>query len=175
MHKAILSSAIGLDKIIYTLAIGSIGGVIGVKLKIPAGAMIGSMISVGIYNVFISKGYVPSNFKTIAQIVIGCIIGLNFTMDSILGLKKLIIPSIILVIGLTFLSIILGLILHKTTGLDLPTALFSSAPGGLTDMVIMSESFGAQTHIVALLHLTRLTTVLTVLPIVIRFITTKLL
>ena len=96
-------------------------------------------------------------------------------MDSILGLRKLIIPSIILVIGLTTLSIILGLILHKTTGLDLSTALFSAAPGGLTDMVIMSESFGAQTHIVALLHLIRLTTVLTVLPIVIKFVTEKLL
>ncbi len=174
MEKAILSSALGVDKIIYTLVIGSIGGIIGVKLKIPAGAMIGSMISVGLYNVFVGKGYVPSNFKTVAQIVIGCIIGLNFTMDSILGLKKLIIPSIILVIGLTTLSIVLGLILYKTTGLDLPTALFSSAPGGLTDMVIMSESFNAQTHIVALLHLIRLTTVLTVLPLVIKFITAKI-
>lgn len=175
MDKVIYTSSIGLDKIVCTLIIGAIGGMLGVKFKIPAGAMIGSMVFVGIYNVFIGKAYVPSNFKTIAQIVIGCIIGLNFTMDSILGLRKLIIPSIILVIGLTTLSIILGLILHKTTGLDLSTALFSAAPGGLTDMVIMSESFGAQTHIVALLHLIRLTTVLTVLPIVIKFVTEKLL
>ena len=47
-------------------------------------------------------------------------------------------------------------------------------PGGLTDMTIMSESFGAKTHIVALLHLIRLTTVLTVLPMVIKILTTSL-
>ncbi len=96
-------------------------------------------------------------------------------MDSILGLKKIIIPSIILLIGLTTLSILLGYIIHKFTGLDLQTALFSSAPGGLADMTIMSEAFGAQTHIVALLHLIRLTTVLTVLPVVIKILTSGIL
>lgn len=164
-----------MEKLIYTLIVGAIGGYAGIKLKIPAGAMIGSMISVGIYNIFTKNGYVPSNLKIIAQIVIGSIIGLNFTMDSILGLKKLIVPSIILVIGLTLFSVLLGLIIYKFTGLDLSTALFSSAPGGLTDMTIMSEEFGAQTHIVALLHLIRLTTVLTVLPLVIKFLTSGVL
>lgn len=160
-----------MGKIVMTLIVGIIGGYVGVKLNIPAGAMIGSMIFVGIYNVVSSKAHMPTNFKLVAQVVIGCTVGLNFTKESILGLKDLIIPSIILVIGLTTLSIILGYIIHKTTGLDLPTALFSSAPGGLADMTIMSEAFGAQTHIVALLHLIRLTTVLTVLPAVIKILT----
>lgn len=160
-----------MQKIVLTLIMGLIGGYVGIKLKIPAGAMIGSMIFVGGYNVFTSNGYMPTNFKLVAQIVIGCTVGLNFTMDSVLGLKKIIIPSIILVIGLTTLSIVLGYIIHKVTGIDLATALFSSSPGGLTDMTIMSESFGAQTHIVALLHLIRLTTVLTILPAVIKVLT----
>lgn len=163
-----------MDRIIYTLLVGTIGGYLGIKFKIPAGAMIGSMAFVSIFNIFTSSGYVPANFKIIAQIVIGAMIGLNFTMDSILGLKKIIVPAIVLVIGLTTLSIILGLIIHKVTGLDLKTALFSAAPGGLTDMTIMSESFGAQSNIVALLHLIRLTTVLTILPIVIKVLTEKL-
>lgn len=164
-----------MQKIVLTLIMGLVGGFLGIKLKIPAGAMIGSMIFVGGYNVLTNGAHMPTNFKLIAQIVIGCTVGLNFTMDSVLGLKKIIIPSIILVIGLTTLSIILGYIIHKATGIDLPTALFSAAPGGLTDMTIMSESFGAQTHIVALLHLIRLTTVLIVLPAVIRVITSGVL
>ena len=133
------------------------------------------MISVGIYNIFTSSGYIPPNFKLLAQVIIGCAVGLNFTMDSILGLKKIIIPSIILLIGLTTLSILLGYIIHKFNGLDLQTALFSSAPGGLADMTIMSEAFGVQTHIVALLHLIRLTTVLTVLHVVIKILTSGIL
>ena len=42
-------------------------------------------------------------------------------------------------------------------------------------MVIMSESFETQTHIVKLLHLIRLITVLIVLPIVIKFVAEKIL
>ncbi len=121
-----------MEKIIYTLLIGALGGYAGIKLKIPAGAMIGSMISVAVYNVLSQKGYFPSNFKLIAQIVIGSVIGLNFTLESFIELKKLIIPAIILVVGLTFFSVTLGLILFKITGsnlfksvaIDLPTALW---------------------------------------------------
>lgn len=40
-----------MQRIIFTLIVGIIGGYIGIKLKIPAGAMIGSMIFVGGYNV----------------------------------------------------------------------------------------------------------------------------
>ena len=164
-----------MDKVVITLIIGLIGGYVGIKLNIPAGAMIGSMIFVGLYNVLSNKAQMPMNLKFIAQIIIGCAVGLNFTKDSILGLRNIILPSIILVIGLTTLSIILGYMIHKFTGLDLQTALFSSAPGGLADMTIMSEAFGAQTHIVALLHLIRLTTVLTVLPAVIKVLTSGVL
>lgn len=162
-----------MEKVICTLLIGALGGIVGIKLKIPAGAMIGSMIFVAIFNIFTSKGYVPSDLKIVGQIIIGAIVGLNFTMESVIELKKLVVPAIILVIGLTTLSLILGFFVHKITGLDLITSLFSCAPGGLADMTIMAESFGGQIHIVALLHLIRLTTVLTVLPLAIKVCAVK--
>ncbi|SKC84791.1 AbrB family transcriptional regulator [Maledivibacter halophilus] len=157
-----------MDKIIYTLLIAGAGGYIGIKLKVPAGALIGAMFFVAIYNVYTGQGNIPKNFKLAAQIVVGGMIGLNFTMDTVQGLKKLIIPALMLVIGLTLFSISLGFIISKLTGLDLITALFSCSPGGLTDMTIISEAYGAQTHKVALLHLIRLITVITVLPLVIK-------
>lgn len=159
-----------MDKIIYTLIIAAIGGYVGIKLKIPAGAMIGAMVFVAIYNIKTSQGYIPRDFKLVAQVVVGAMLGLNFNMESILALKKLILPSIVLVVGLTVFSLLLGILIHKITGLDLVTALFSSSPGGLTDMSLLSEAYGAQTHIVALMHLIRLTTVITIFPILIKFL-----
>jgi uncharacterized protein len=159
-----------MEKIIYTLIIAGIGGYIGVKLKVPAGALIGAMIFVAIYNIKTSQGYIPKDFKLIAQIVVGAMLGLNFNMEAILSLRKLILPSIVLVLGLTIFSLLLGLLIYKITGLDLVTALFSSSPGGLTDMSLLSEAYGAQTHIVALMHLIRLTTVITIFPIIIKFL-----
>lgn len=159
-----------MDKIIYTLIIAAIGGYVGIKLKIPAGAMIGAMVFVAIYNIKTSQGHIPRDFKLVAQVVVGAMLGLNFNMESILALKKLVLPSIVLVVGLTVFSLLLGILIHKITGLDLVTALFSSSPGGLTDMSLLSEAYGAQTHIVALMHLIRLTTVITIFPILIKFL-----
>lgn len=157
-----------MDKIIYTLLIAGAGGYIGIKLKIPAGALIGAMVFVAIYNIYTGQGEIPKNFKLAAQILVGGMIGLNFTMETIKGLKELIIPALMLVIGLTLFSISLGFVISKLTGLDLVTALFSCSPGGLTDMTLISEAYGAQTYKVALLHLIRLITVITVLPLVIK-------
>ncbi|TCO77494.1 AbrB family transcriptional regulator [Marinisporobacter balticus] len=160
-----------MDKIFYTLGVASIGGFIGIKFKIPAGAFIGAMIAVAIYNICTELGTLPSNFKLAAQIVVGGMIGLNFTMDTVHALKDLIVPACILIVGLTFFSIGLGFIISKLTGLDLVTALFSCSPGGLTDMALISEAYGAQTPKVVLLHLMRLITVIMVLPIVIKMFT----
>lgn len=151
--------------------VAAIGGIIGIKLKIPAGALIGAMISVAIYNIASSKAAIPSSFKMGAQILVGGMIGLNFTLEAVTGLKKLILPSIVLVIGLTALCLTLGLIISKVTGIDLVTALFSSSPGGLADMVLISDAYGADTTTVALMHLIRLITVVTLMPIAIRFFT----
>lgn len=157
-----------MERILYTLIIAGIGGLIGIKLRMPAGAFVGAMLAVAAFNISTGKGHIPTNFKLVAQMVVGGIIGLNFTLESVKGLKDLILPALVLIIGLTTFSILLGFIISKTTGIDLVTALFSSAPGGLSDMTIISEAYGADTPKVALLHLVRLITVITILPLVIK-------
>jgi membrane AbrB-like protein len=156
---------------IYTLIIASIGGFIGLKLNLPAGALVGSMVFVAIYNIFVGNGEIPVNFKAIAQIIVGGLIGLYFTRETVFGLKALIIPVLILIVGLMTSCIILGLLISKLTGLDLLTALFSSAPGGLTDMTLISEAYGADISKVALLHLARMITVIVLLPLIIELLT----
>ncbi|GAA0723496.1 hypothetical protein GCM10008905_16190 [Clostridium malenominatum] len=160
-----------MEKIFYTLLIAFIGGIIGIKAKIPAGALVGAMISVAIYNIYTGKGEIPYNFKLLSQIVVGGMIGLNFTIDSVQQIKKIILPSVILVVGLTVFSLSLGFIIHKISGIDLITALFSSAPGGITDMTLISEAYGADITKVALLHLMRLVTVITIMPLAIKVFT----
>jgi len=156
---------------IYTLIIACIGGIIGLKLKLPAGALVGSMVFVAIYNIFFENAEIPANFKAIAQIIVGGLIGLYFTKKSVCGLKDLIVPVFILSAGMMASCIILGFIISKLSGLDLVTALFSSAPGGLTDMTLISEAYGADISKVALLHLIRMITVVMILPLIIKLFT----
>ena len=155
-------------QLLATLGVGVLGGLLGYKLKIPAGGLIGAMVFVAAYNMWTGKGYMPVSLKLIAQIIVGCMIGLNFTPDAIGGLKGLAVPALMLVGGLLTFSLGLGFFILKMTGLDLVTALFSCSPGGLTDMTLIADAYGAETHKVAVMHLMRLVTVITVLPLLIR-------
>lgn len=158
-----------MDRILLTLIVAGVGGFIGVRLKIPAGALIGAMVSVALFGMMAGKGEIPNSVKLIAQTMVGGVIGLNFTMETFKGMKSLILPALILVVGLVLYSILLGWIIHKVSNLDLITALFCSAPGGLADMTIISEAYGANIQQVASLHLIRLVTIITMLPPIILY------
>lgn len=164
-----------MEKMFYTLLIASIGGLIGLKLKIPAGTLIGSMIFVAVFNISTGNGEISRYIKIMAQIALGAVIGLNFTMDAIIGLKKLIVPAFILIISLMVFCVGLGILISKLSGLDLKTALFSCAPGGLTDMAIIAEAYGAIVPSVVLFHLMRVITVIIILPFVIKYLSNKIL
>lgn len=157
-------------KLLYTFGIAFVGGFIGIKLKIPAGALLGAMAAVAIYNIYSSQAYIPSNIKIAAQIIIGGTIGLGFTMETVNGLKSLILPTFILAGGLAVFCSILGIIIHKTTGMDLMTALFSSTPGGLTNITTVAEAYGADIAIVGLLATIRVVTVVTIFPLLFKFL-----
>ena len=159
-----------MSKVFFTLLVAAIGGIIGIKLKIPAGAFLGAMVAVAAYNIISGWGSVPVNLKLGAQIVLGAIIGLNFTMETLKSLKLMIVPALILIIGLTTFSIILAVIIHKVTGMDLMTALFSCSPGGLADMSILSEAYGAETPKVVVMHSMRLLTVVMLFPLIFTYI-----
>ena len=52
-----------------TILIAVIGSYIALKLNFPAGAMIGSLFAVAIFNIITGEAYLPQNIKIITQIV----------------------------------------------------------------------------------------------------------
>lgn len=159
-----------LTKFITTLLIGALGGIVGIKLKIPAGALFGAMVFSAVYNLITNAAYVPPKMEMILQILIGTIIGLNFSMETIKGLRPVLFSAVIMVTGLLIFSLLMGWIISRVTGMDLITALFSTSPGGLSNIVLISDAYGAQAHIVALMHTLRLIAVVVFMPLIVKFI-----
>jgi hypothetical protein len=155
-------------RIIYTLAAAALGGFVGLKLKLPAGAFIGAMFASAIYNIFTASGYIPYEMRIGAQIVIGAYIGLSFSRDSIGQIKEMIGPILVMVLGLFIASILLGLFVSKVTGIDLVTSMLGSSPGGLTEMSIIADSYEADVSKVVIMHLMRLIGVVVILPALIK-------
>ncbi len=46
-------------RFLMTLLVGTAGGLVGMKTKIPAGALFGAMVATAIYNILSNKGYIP--------------------------------------------------------------------------------------------------------------------
>lgn len=161
-------------ELFVTLIIGLIGGLGALRLRIPAGAMIGSMLLVAVYNIITGDAYFPENLRIITQIATGAFIGSGITRKDVLDLKLVIKPAVLMVASMIVLDLLLGYIMHRVTNLDLITALFACAPGGLVDMSLISNDLGADSSKVALLQLVRLMSVLIILPPLIRSISIRI-
>ena len=158
---------------LYTIIVAIIGGKIALKLKIPAGAMIGSMISVSVYNLFFGNAIMPQEYKILTQIATGAFIGARISKDDIFGLKTIIKPAIIVVICMAIMNFILGYILYKNSNLDIITSLFSTAPGGMMDMSLIAHDLNADSAKVVIFQLVRLISVIGVIPIFLKILIKK--
>ena len=153
-------------RVLITLLVGSTGGLLGYILGIPVGALLGSMLAVGIYNCLGFQAFMPSHIRVGAQIMIGCLLGLNLNLNTFMELRTIIVPALVLVTMLLTWGIMTGFIVFKFCKLDMPTAFLSSSAGGMTELSLLAESLGGDGPKVVLLHFFRLITVVSVMPVI---------
>lgn len=160
--------------LIITLIIGLIGGLTALRLKVPAGAMVGAMLSVAVFNVITGSAYLPQDVKVITQIAAGAFIGAGIKYKDVLDLKLMIKPAILMVAAMIVLDLLMGIIMYKTTGINLVTALFACAPGGIVDMSLISNDLGADSSKVAILQMVRLMSVFAIFTPTMKFLSSRI-
>lgn len=157
-----------MSHILYTIILALIGGFIGDKTKIPAGSLLGAMVFVGAANVIGLKPELPKSFNTITQIALGGFLGLSVTKEVAVGLKNYIIPSLLVVVFLAVFGIITGVIVSKITGTELYTSLFGSVPGGMQEMIVLSESYNVNHPAVVVFQTVRRVLIVILYPIMVQ-------
>lgn len=150
--------------LLLTFLVALLGALIAMKFKIPAGAMVGSMIAVAIFNIAFDSAYFPRDLKTMTQIISGLFIGCKITKYEVVSLKKSIKPAIINTVMILLSCLLMGVILYFFTDYSLATCTFATAPGSMVDMSIISMDMGADTSVVSVLQLVRLVTILCLFP-----------
>ncbi len=153
--------------IFLVLAVAVVGGLIGLRLKLPAGAMLGAMIAVAIFTVVTDLQVIPPWFKVCAQMVSGGYIGTTMTRESLHQMKKVAPAIVFLLLGMLVINVTVAFILHLTSPLDLVTCLFATAPGGMTDMTIISDDMGANSPIVSVFQVCRMSLAISTFPLII--------
>lgn len=142
---------------VVMLLAASIGGIVGVQLKIPAGIMLGPLLILGLlYGGGYLDAQVPEPLLHGAQLVIGALLGTKFTdRDRPLLLRGLRLALVTISVSLllaTGASLALG-VLAIAPGQVLFLAF---APGGLAEMSLVAISLGADPVFVAAHHLLRI-------------------
>lgn len=154
--------------VLITLLVATLGGFVFLKLKIPAGPLLGAMFFVMIFSVFWGECFIP-NFMVIAsRIIAGTLIGCRILRSSLSSLKRIFAPVLFFTFFILALSMIAGFVIYNISGIQKATAFFGSAPGGLTDMTLISAEFGSDMSTVALLQTIRIITCITLIPFIVK-------
>ncbi len=160
--------------ILLTLAIGSLGGYLGYKSKIPAGSLIGALLATIVWQLATGRAEAPAFYKTTAQIIAGVFIGMQLASCSLRNLLTLYKPILVTLLGMFCINLISGFLIYWTSALDLKTALFATTPGGVAEMTIIGEQMGADAIQVSMLQFARLLMALCVFPAVAQRLTAVL-
>lgn len=162
-----------LQQFFITVIIAIVGGLLALKLKVPAGAFVGAMLFVAVFNICFECAYFPSQAKMVIQSIAGAFIALKINHDNIKELRHVLKPALVMVAGMLFNNIVIGFAIYRFTFIDMETALFSATPGGLVDMVLICSDYGANASYVALMQLTRLLFVVLVFPPLMVYLSNK--
>jgi uncharacterized protein len=169
LEGAALKKSLRNHSFITAFLIALAGGLVFSFLSIPVPWLLGPMSAILIANRF--KGislYWPRALRDTALILIGYSIGLSFTGSSVENMAEnlpaMLFMTVILVASAALISKVISLI----SGVDYPTVLTGSIPGGLSQMIIFAEEMkGINITTVTFLQVSRLLMIVFVVPFII--------
>lgn len=154
--------------LLLSLAVGTAGGLLLYRLKVPGGMIVGAMAAVALLNILTEKAYLPPLARTLTQILAGGYVACTVSRDDIRHFPKLIKPYLLVMLSYLILNLLCGLLIWKVTPhVSLFTALMCCVPGGMTDIPIIAADMGADVTKVAALQFIRMAVGLSLFPAVI--------
>jgi uncharacterized protein len=155
-------------QIIVTFLIAAAGGLLFQFLHIPMPWMLGPLTVMMIYQA-ISNGCAcwPVQFRNLGLIVIGYSLGRTVTLET----TGEILANLPMMFGVTLLSVIfclgIGYITHRRTGISLASGMLGSIPGGLAQMVLLTEEIrDADVTVVIFMQMMRVLAVIFSVPFI---------
>ncbi len=157
--------------LILTLFIGCIGGLFSYLLPfVPAAQMVFSLLFVSIFNLITNKATVNINFKKMAQIATGVFVGSKMTLETIISLKTIFLPVLLMLLGYLIFHILLALFISKISKIDKDVMLFSCIPAGASDIALIASSFNCDNPYISIFQIIRLISCILIYPYVDLFI-----
>ena len=153
-------------RVVLALLVGVIGGSLFAIAELPLPWMLGAMAATVAASLGGAEIALPQTMRKPMIAVVGVALGSAFTPDRLDGFIAWLpsiatLPVYVFVIGCLILFY-----LRSVSSFDAKTAFFAATPGGLSEMVILSDQLGGDMRNVALFHAARLVLIVFSVPLI---------
>lgn len=157
-----------MQNLTVTLILAFLGGLLLQKKRVPGGMMLGSVTVVALLNINTNLVEIPGEFRFVAQCIAGAYIGMTVKKKDLGKLRTFIRPTLTLLLGLFITNLLVGILIHLVSPLDLLTSFLSAIPGGISDTPLIAADLGADATKVTVLQFVRLISGLAMVPMMVK-------
>jgi membrane AbrB-like protein len=152
--------------LVFTLACALVGSLLAIRLKVPAGTLLGPLILTAALTVagWSLGAHPPGWLAQLAYGAIGLRIGLGFTRSSLKLLRKVLPAALTLTVLIILGCAGMGVFLASATGQSPLAGYLATSPGGLFAVLSIAAETGAGTTFVLAVQVLRIFVMLLVAP-----------
>lgn len=154
-----------LRRLAETLLVGAAGGAaLGIP-GFPAGWLSGSILAVSVWAIAGRPVLFPHYLANIVFVVVGTSLGAAVTPETIRQMATWPLSMAALAVAMMLLTVSVASYLYLVHGWDPLSALFASAPGGLSQVLGLAAQTGADLRAVAMVQSVRLLLLTVIMPV----------
>ncbi|WP_422039491.1 AbrB family transcriptional regulator [Roseibium sp.] len=150
-----------------TCVLAGLAGWIVSLTGLPLGWMMGAMLAVAAASLLKLPAEQPTALMPYVRASVGTMLGASVTAGLLLSFPEWWTSLVFLLIALLLSGSINFLLLSKLLRFQKPTAVLCAAPGGIAEMILLSEQAGADQAKVAIVHALRIALSILILPLLI--------
>lgn len=160
-----VASALG--RVAAALAAGVAGAVAARQIGLPLPFLLGPLLVCAAATVMgLPLQPAPWGRET-GQVVVGLAIGLRLVPTVLYGMVPLLPAMAISTAGIILVTMAAALVQRALGGVDRKTAFFATAAAGLAEMAVVARERGGDGEAVSVVHVVRVTTVVTAVPLLV--------
>ncbi len=152
------------------ICLGTLGGLAGTRLKIPAGSLIVAMLTIIAFKLITRLHWeMPKGFNLFLQVALGIMVGSSFQPAMLPVLKKLFFPVVTSTATLVGVGILLSIVFTRMQILDAPAAYLGTSPGAMSALIVLAFESGTSATLVVCFHFFRVVFVILTAPLLLKF------
>jgi uncharacterized protein len=147
------------------LGLGTLGGAVFVALGLPLPWLLGALAATTAASLVGLELRVPEGLRRPMIAVLGAMLGTTFTPDRLDGALGWLPTLSALPIYVALVGCLIFAYLRRFSAIDPTSAFFAATPGGLSEMIALSDQLGGDQRAVSLVHGARLLFIVATIPV----------